>query len=208
MNSYFFIALLAATVQSGTPVLYATLGEILTERAGVLNLGIEGIMMVGALGAFLASQAFGSPLIGFVAGGLCGAGLAGLHGLVCLVFQGNQVVSGLALTILGTGLANFWGTPYVGQTAPGFSTLPVPLLGRIPVLGPIFFQHDPLVYLSLAIPPLMWLFFKYTRWGIGIRAAGEHPGATAAVGLPVFDFVTMINYVWATVMRRRFDGFM
>lgn len=113
------IALLAAAVQTGTPILYATLGEIITERSGILNLGVEGIMLIGALAAFLVSLAAGNPLAGLIAGGACGALLAGIHALVCLGFQGNQVVSGLALTILGTGLANYLGTPYVGKSAPG-----------------------------------------------------------------------------------------
>ncbi|HKK33518.1 MAG TPA: ABC transporter permease, partial [Desulfomicrobiaceae bacterium] len=145
MTPEIFLSLLAATVQAGTPILYATLGEIFTERSGVLNLGVEGIMLVGALAAFLAAMLTGSPLLAFVVGGLAGLLLAGVHGVVCLWFQGNQVVSGLALTILGTGLANYWGTPYIGQSAPGFYPFSLPLLGDLPVLGSIFFQHDLLV---------------------------------------------------------------
>jgi simple sugar transport system permease protein len=182
------VPLLAAAVQSGTPILYATLGEILTERSGVLNLGVEGIMLVGAFAAFLTAFATGSPTAGFLAGGLFGALLAGLHGVVCLGFQGNQVVSGLALTILGAGLANYLGTPYVGQTAPGFSPYPLPLLSRIPVLGPILFDHDPLVYLSYLVPPLLWGYLRFTRWGLGLRAVGENPEAAGAAGLRVRSY--------------------
>ncbi len=179
------IPLLAAAVVSGTPILYATLGEIFTERSGVLNLGVEGIMIVGALTAFITAKVTGSPVLGFCAAGVAGGLIASLHGVVCLVFRGNQVVSGLALTILGTGLANYLGTSFVGQSAPGFTVVPVPLLVDIPALGPIFFNHDPLVYLTYLLPPLMWLFLTSTRHGMGLRAAGEYPGAATAAGLNV-----------------------
>jgi simple sugar transport system permease protein len=155
MSADFLVPLLAAAIQSGTPILYATLGEIITERSGVLNLGVEGIMLFGALAAFSAAKITGSPTIGFLVGGFFGALLAGVHGMVCLGFQGNQVVSGLALTILGVGLANYLGTPYVGQSAPGFKPLALPFLSKIPLLGPILFNHDPLVYLAYFVPPIL-----------------------------------------------------
>ncbi len=183
MNAEFLIPLLAAAVQSGTPILFATLGEMFTEKAGVLNLGVEGMMMVGALAAFITSLATGSPWTGLIAGGLAAAALGCLHGLACLTFQGNQVVSGLALTILGTGLANYLGTPYIGQTAPGFFALPVPGLSQIPVLGRVLFSHDALVYLSFVLPPVFWLFWRRTRYGMACAAAGEHPAAAEAAGL-------------------------
>jgi len=179
------IPLLAATVQAGTPVLYATLGEMVTERSGTLNLGVEGMMLVGAFAAFLASTATGSPWVGFVAGGLGGLGLAAVHGLVTIVFTGNQVVSGLALTILGSGLAAYLGTPYVGANTPGFGHLPLPLLADIPVLGPVFFRHDALVYVSYVLPVLIWLLFARTRLGLALDAAGENPAAAKAAGLSV-----------------------
>ncbi|SDB04976.1 nucleoside ABC transporter membrane protein [Desulfonatronum thiosulfatophilum] len=179
------IALLAAAVQSGTPILYATLGEMVTEKSGVLNLGVEGMMMVGALGAFWFSLTTGSPWLGFLMGGFCAAMLAALHGMVCLGFQGNQVVSGLALTILGTGLANFLGTPLIGSQGIGFFRVPLPVLSDIPVLGPILFNHDVLVYLSFGLPVLIWLFFRHTRLGLHLRSVGENPAAAATAGLNV-----------------------
>ncbi len=179
------IALLAAAVQSGTPILYATLGEMVTERSGVLNLGVEGMMLCGALAAFWFSLATGSAWLGFVMGGACAAILASLHALVCLGFQGNQVVSGLALTILGVGLANYLGTPLVGAKGIGFSPLAVPGLSAIPVVGPIFFMHDVLVYLSFLLPVLLWVFFRYTRLGLHLRSVGENPAAAATAGLNV-----------------------
>jgi simple sugar transport system permease protein len=185
MTADLIVPLLAATVQSGTPILYATLGEILTERAGILNLGVEGMMIVGALAAFVASKATGSPVLGFAAAGAAGMGLAAVHGIVCIGFLGNQVVSGLALTILGTGLANYLGTPLVGQTAPGFDPMALPVLEKLPFLGPVLFRQDPLVYVSLLLAPLLWALLHRTRWGLGLRAAGENPEAAAAAGIPV-----------------------
>lgn len=188
MTIEILIPLLAAAVQSGTPILYATLGEIFTEKSGVLNLGVEGAMILGALAGFLVSKFTGSPVLGLLAAGIAGSLATSIHGVVCLWFQGNQVVSGLALTILGAGLANYLGTPYVGLSAPGFGPMPIPVLSEIPVLGTIFFNHDPLVYLSYCIPPLMWLFFARTRFGLGLRAVGEYPAAATAAGLNVFSY--------------------
>ncbi|PIE58039.1 MAG: ABC transporter permease [Desulfobulbus propionicus] len=182
------IPLLAAAVVSGTPILYATLGEMITEKSGVLNLGVEGVMIVGSLAGFLVAKTTGSPVQGFVAAGLAGAMIASLHGVVCLVFQGNQVVSGLALTIVGTGLANYLGTSYVGQSAPGFAPVSIPFLADIPALGPVLFQHDPLVYCSYILPVCLWFFLYKTRFGLGMRAVGEFPEAAAAVGLNVLQY--------------------
>ncbi len=183
MNAELIVALLAAAIQSGTPILYATLGEMLTEKGGILNLGVEGIMSVSALGAFVASYATGFPWVGVVAGCLCGILMAAIHGLVCITFLGNQVVSGLALTIAGLGLASYLGTPFIGLAAPGFSTAPIPGLHTIPVLGEIFFSHDVLVYLSFVIPVAVWFLLRRTSLGMGIRAAGEMPGSASAAGL-------------------------
>lgn len=188
MSIDILIPLLAAAVQSGTPILYATLGEIFTERSGILNLGVEGIMIIGALTGFLVAKATGNPYVAFVAAGLAGSCAGSIHGLVCLVFQGNQVVSGLALTILGVGVANYLGTPYVGLIAPGFDPLPIPVLAEIPVIGAIFFSQDLLVYLTYLIPVLMWIFLYNTRFGLSLRAAGEYPAAATAAGLNVAGY--------------------
>jgi len=183
VNLELLIPLLAAAIQSGTPVLFATLGEMFTERAGVLNLGVEGMMIVGALAAFLTAKFTGSPWLGLVAGGLAGAGMGAIHGLVCLEFLGNQTVSGLALTIFGIGLADYLGTPFIGQSAPGFYAFNVPLLSSIPAIGSIFFKHDAMVYLSYITPVLFWFFWHRTKTGLALTAAGEYPKAAAAAGL-------------------------
>ncbi|PID41186.1 MAG: ABC transporter permease [Proteobacteria bacterium] len=185
MGFEFLIPLLAAAVQSGTPILYATLGEILTERSGVLNLGVEGIMITGTLTGFLVAKLTGNPWSAFVAAGMAGGCMASIHGMVCLVFQGNQVVSGLALTIFGTGFANYIGTAYIGLSAPGFDPLPLPGLSSIPVIGAVLFNQDILVYLTYGIPVLLWFFLYKTRYGLSLRAAGEYPDAAVAAGLNV-----------------------
>lgn len=183
MSPELIIALLAATVQAGTPILFATLGEIISERAGVLNLGVEGIMALASFTGFMACHLTGSAWLGLAAGGLSGALLAGLHGVVCQVFLGNQVVSGLALTIFGVGLCNFLGTPYIGQATSGFQQFGVPLLSDIPLLGNIFFRQDALVYLSYFTPVAVWFLLWRTSFGLGLRAAGEMPDAASAAGL-------------------------
>lgn len=177
------IPLLAATVQSGTPILFATLGEMFTEKGGILNLGVEGMMSVAALAAFVTALSTGSPWLGFAAGGLAGMLLSLVHGLVCVTCLGNQVVSGLALTILGLGLTTFLGTPFIGLSAPGFGKFAFPLLAQIPVLGDIFFRQDALVYVSYCAPFVFWFFFHRTSLGLGVIATGEYPRAAAAAGL-------------------------
>lgn len=188
------IPMLAATIVAGTPILYATLGEMITEKSGVLNLGVEGIMIVGSLTGFLVAHFTGSPWLAFIAAGFAGSFTSSLHGVVCLLFQGNQVVSGLALTILGTGFANYFGTSFVGLSAPGFGQVPLPFLAELPVIGPILFRHDPLVYISYAIPVVLWVLFNNTRYGLGLRAVGEFPAAAAAAGLNV------VGYRWLGIL--------
>lgn len=178
-----FLALLAATVLAGTPLLYATLGEIVTERAGVLNLGVEGMMIMGAFFAFIVQLRTGNPWLATLAAGLGVGGIGLIHGVVCLIFQGNQIVSGLALTIFGVGLSDYLGTPFVGTLTRGFQPVVLPVLGQIPILGPVFFQHNALVYISYALPPLLWFFFNRTSTGLALCATGEYPAAASAAGI-------------------------
>lgn len=183
MSLELVIPILAAAIQSGTPILYATLGEMLTERSGVLNLGVEGMMIFGAFGAFLFTYFSGNPWLGLFMAGFFAGMLGLIHGVVCQVFQGNQVVSGLALTILGVGLADYLGTPYVGVATQGFYPFDFPVLSAIPLIGPVFFRQDALVYISYLLPLLFWFFMNRTRWGLAVAAAGENPAACAAAGL-------------------------
>lgn len=177
----------AAAVQAGTPILYATLGEIITERSGVLNLGVEGMMIIGAFCGFITLHLTGSPWQAFVMAGLAGMLLSSLHGLACLVFRSSQVVSGLTLTILGLGLADFFGNPYIGTITKGFESWSLPGLSEIPVIGAIFFSQDALVYLSYLLVPVIWFFLRRTPMGLSLRAAGENPSALMATGVsPIF----------------------
>lgn len=188
VNLDIILALLAGTVQAGTPLLYATLGEIIAERSGVLNLGVEGMMIVGAFFAFLGLHLTNSPWIGVCAGAVAGTAMAAIHAFLCITLRGNQVVSGLALTILGLGLADYLGGPFMGTITQGFTPFPFPALSELPVLGKALFRQDALVYLSYLFPPLLWFFLRHTRWGLGLRAAGENPAAVRAVGLSVTKF--------------------
>jgi simple sugar transport system permease protein len=187
-NPEVILAALAGAVQAGTPLLYATLGEIITERSGVLNLGVEGMMIVGAFFAFLGLHLTGSPWADVCAGALAGAAIASIHGILCIVLRGNQVVSGLAITILGLGLADYLGAPFMDIVTTGFSAFPVPALSHLPVLGRVLFNQDALVYLSYFFPPLLWFFLRYTSWGLDLRAAGENPATVRAAGLSVIKF--------------------
>lgn len=185
MDLHILTPLFTATIQAGTPILFATLGEIFTEKSGILNLGVEGMMLIGALAAFWTTHLTHNPWLGFFCGGLAACVFSALHGLVCLVFLGNQVVSGLALTILGTGLANFLGTPLIGEKIMGFASYPLPLLSKIPLLGQIIFAQDLLVYFSLFLTCSLAVFFKNTNLGLRIRACGENPQAALASGINV-----------------------
>lgn len=187
MNYDLVISILAATVQAGTPVLFATLGEIVTERSGVLNLGVEGLMLLGAFFGFIIQYTTGNPWLAALGAGCATGVVALLHGFICLVFQGNQVVSGLALTIFGVGLADYLGTPFIGTVTTGFQPYVTPILGSIPFIGPVFFSLDAMVNLSYIVVPILWLFLTRTSWGLNLCASGEYPSAVTAAGLnPVF----------------------
>ncbi len=182
----FLTALLAAAIPAGTAILYACLGELLCERAGVLNLGVEGMMLVGALGGFAASQWSGSVWVGAGAALLVGGLLAAIHALLTVGLRANQVVSGLALTLFGAGLSAFLGQGLVGQpVVAAFRDVPVPVLADLPFLGRILFRQDALVYLSYGLVPLLGWFVFRTRPGLRLRAVGERPEAADAMGVGV-----------------------
>jgi simple sugar transport system permease protein len=176
----------AAAIASGTAILFACLGEILAERAGVLNLGVEGMMLMGALGGFAMTWWTGSPWLGVIAAMVAGGLMSLIHALLTITLQANQVVSGLALTLFGGGLSAFLGQPLVGQAAPAaFVRVPIPVLVDIPVLGPILFRQDMLTYLSYLLIPLLWLLIFRTRPGLHLRAVGESPSTADAMGISV-----------------------
>ena len=182
------IIILQAGVASGTILLFATIGEILAERSGVMNLGVEGMMLIGAMTAFSTAIATGNPWLGLLAAMLAAGLLSQIHAFISITLQGDQVVSGLALTFLGVGISLVLGE---GLSKAGtVSLLPsytIPLISRIPVIGPIFFTNQNiLVYLGYFLVPIAWYFINRTRPGLHLRAVGEYPAAADALGINVF----------------------
>lgn len=182
MNAIEFI--LAGMLAAATPFLLAALGELVVERAGVLNLGVEGLMAFGAVLAFIIVYHGGGHFLGFVAAGLGSAVLALVFAVVALGFRANQVATGLAIGILGQGLSALFGKTYESLTIKGLPKLAVPGLSDIPVVGGLFTQ-DVVVWLSLAVTLAIWAVFTYSRVGLVIRAIGENPKAAHAIGYPV-----------------------
>ncbi|MEQ5835023.1 ABC transporter permease [Marinobacter sp. NFXS9] len=185
MSPDMIVNILAATVVAGTPLLIVALGELICERSGVLNLGQEGMMLIGAVAGFAGVYASGSLLVGVVAGMAAGVGMSLLFGFMAITLAANQYAAGLALTIFGTGLSAFVGTDFVGKTIDGFTKLPIPFLSDIPVLGPVLFNHDLLVYVSLGLFVAVYVFLRHSRGGLLLRAVGESPESANANGLPV-----------------------
>jgi len=181
------IIILQAGVASGTVLLFATIGEIFTERSGILNLGLEGMMLIGAMGAFSTALATGNPWLGVLVGMLLGGLLSQVHALITIQFQADQVVSGLALTFLGTGLSLVFGEGL--SKAGAVSLLPsfsIPGLSSIPFLGPILFTNQNImVYIGFIFVPLVWYYINRTRPGLHLRAIGEFPAAADALGINV-----------------------
>lgn len=205
MSGDFLIAVLATAITAGTPILYAALGEILAERAGILNLGVEGMMLVGAVSGFILALHTGNPWAGLLLAMLAGGAMALIHAFLTVTLKANQVVSGLALTLFGTGLSGYLGKSYVGIRLPeSFKTVPIPVLSDIPVIGPVFFNHDLLVYISYLVVPLLWFLVFRTRAGLHLRAVGENPAAADSVGINVFR--TRYLYVIAGGMLAGIGG--
>ncbi len=187
MNDPLVVVILSTAVIAGTPLLFAALGEILAERSGVLNLGVEGMMLVGAVSGYIATLLTGNHWAGVLAALAAGGMMGMIHAFISVSLRGNQVVSGLALTIFGTGLSAFLGKSYIGQPVPDvFKPVTVPLFSQIPYLGKIFFEHDALVYLSYIFVIVIWVLVFKTRWGLNLRAVGENPAAADSMGIPVY----------------------
>ncbi|HEY5718533.1 MAG TPA: ABC transporter permease [Motiliproteus sp.] len=178
-------AAMLTIIGAATPLLFAALGEMVTERAGVLNLGLEGMMLIGAVAAFAATVVSGNPYLGVLLGGLAGALMALLHGLMVLTLLANQVATGLAMTLFGVGLSALLGAGFVGTTVAPLPVLALPLLQDIPWLGALLFKHNLLVYLSWLLVPGLALFIYRTRAGLILRAVGESPSSAHALGYPV-----------------------
>lgn len=196
MDTNFVVSMLATAITAGTPLLFAAQGEVITERAGIINLGAEGMMLVGAAAGFIATVATGSLFFGVIAACFAGGLLAAIHAFLSVTLRANQVVSGLALTIFGTGLSGYIGKSLVGTPSPvKFSAIKIPFLSDIPILGKIFFNHDLLVYAGFLLSVVLWYFFFHTAPGLRLRAIGENPSASDAAGVNVnrlrFFYVTV-----------------
>jgi general nucleoside transport system permease protein len=179
------VLLLASLMVAATPILLAALGELVVEKAGVLNLGVEGMMIIGAVTGFIIAVETGNPWVGFLAAALGGAALSMVFALLTQVLLSNQVATGLALTLFGLGFSSLLGQGYVGIRAPRVADWDIPLLSDIPFLGPVIFQHDPVVYLSVLLVLAVWAFLKYTRAGLILRAVGESHDSAHALGYKV-----------------------
>jgi len=195
--------LLAVTLGAGTSLLYATLGEIYTERAGILNLGVEGMMMMGALSAFTVSFYTGNLVLSIVVAMLIGGTMALIHAFLCITMRANQVVSGLSITLFGTGLASYLGQRLgpasngknlVGMTAASFTDYSIPFLEDIPILS-AFFNQDILTYALFLIVPIAWIYMYKTRSGLTLRAVGEDPRTAAAMGISV----SKVRYIYTVI---------
>jgi general nucleoside transport system permease protein len=180
--------ILQAGIATGTVLLFAALGELMAERSGVLNLGIEGMMLLGAMMAYKTATSGSSPWLGVLFAMLAAGMLSLLHAVVTINFQADQVVSGLAINFVGIGLSTVLGE---GLSKAGtVSLIPaytVPLLSQIPLIGPIMFTNqNVLVYIGYILVPITWLYINYTRPGLHLRAVGEYPAAADALGINVY----------------------
>ncbi len=192
MNISLLTSILTITVRAGTSLILATIGEIYTERSGVLNLGLEGMMMMGALSAFAVAYHTGSLLIALLIAILVGGLLAALHAFLSISLRADQVVSGLTLTLFGTGLASFLGqrlgpggTYLVGLVGPSLERVPIPFLSSLPLVGPSLFDQDLLTYAMYLFVPFSWWYLYKTRPGLYMRAVGENPQTADAMGIDV-----------------------
>jgi len=177
--------LLDATIRAGTPILFATLGAIINERAGIINLGIEGLMLIGAVAGFAGTYTSGSLLVGVIAAFVMAFLAGSIHAFITVQLRGNQIVSGLALTMFGIGMTALFGKGMVGMTIAGFERVAIPGLSLLPFIGKPFFNQDLLIYFSFLLVALIWLFFYRTRWGLAVRTLGENPAAADTCGVPV-----------------------
>ncbi len=195
------VSFILSVMTASTPLLLAATGELVTEKAGVLNLGVEGMMLVGAIVGFAATVHTGSATLGILCAVLAGMGMALVFGILTLTFLANQVATGLALTIFGTGLSALVGAGYVGTAVPPLPKLAIPGVSDIPFLGPILFGQDALVYVSLAAVVGVGWFLRRSHRGLVLRAVGDSHDAAHAIGYPVI----LIRYL-ATLFGGAMSG--
>lgn len=199
MDTQTIIAFLVLAVQASTPLIFATLGEILSEKVGNLNLGVEGMMLMGAVIGFQVGYITANPLLAIIAALMAGAFGAAIYAFLTVTLRTNQVVTGLALTIFGAGFAGYIGQDLAGIRIPSamkvfFNPIKLPLLGDIPFLGKIFFYQDILVYMGYLFVVLIYFYLKHSRFGLNMRAVGENPAAADASGINIslYKFIHII----------------
>lgn len=180
-----FVLVLLTVISAATPLLLAAIGELVTEKAGVLNLGVEGMMLAGAVTGFAVTVTTGSPMLGIVAASLAGMAMALIFAVLTLSLMANQVATGLALTIFGIGLSSLIGAGFVGIPVAALPKLAIPGLSAIPAIGPLLFSHDILVYLSVLLTLGVAWFLKSTRAGMILRAVGESDESAHSIGYDV-----------------------
>ncbi|MEH6523274.1 ABC transporter permease [Sulfitobacter sp.] len=185
------ILFVAGFFVAATPLIFAAIGELVVEKTGVLNLGVEGMMIMGAICGFATAVETGSPLLGFVAAAVGGAVLSLLFAFLTQVMLANQVASGLALTLFGLGFSALLGQSYVGVKPPRLGDISFGPLADIPVIGPVVLSHDIIVYLGLALVVAVWAVMKFTRVGLVLRAVGENHDAAHALGYKVVRIRTL-----------------
>ena len=181
-------SILLTIITAATPLLLAAIGELVVERSGTLNLGVEGMMVMGAVGGFVGMIVTGNPFIGALVGVLFGAGLSLLFAFLALTLATNQYATGLALTILGLGLSGLIGEPYVGRSAVRMPVLDIPGLSDIPIIGRLLFGQDPIFYISIALViAVAWFLFR-TKQGLTLRSIGDNPQSAHALGINVIGY--------------------
>ncbi|WP_027235000.1 ABC transporter permease [Leisingera caerulea] len=185
------VLLIASLMVAATPLLLAAIGELVVEKSGVLNLGVEGMMIVGAIAGFATAVESGSPLLGFIAAAIAGAALSVLFAILTQFAQANQVASGLSLTLFGLGLSALMGQSYVGVKPPQMGDVHIPVLSDLPVVGPILFGHDIILYFGIVLTAAVWWVLKYSRLGLVLRAVGENHDAAHALGYKVIKIRLM-----------------
>lgn len=185
MSVSYLVPFLASTAGAATPLVLAAAGELVAERSGVLNLGLEGMMLIGAMVGFAVTFNTGSASLGFACAMLAGMAAALIFAFLVLTLQTNQVATGLSLTLFGVGLSAFLGISYAGQAVPPIPRLNLSGLSDLPFIGPLLFRFDVMVYLSVLLVLVLWWMMSRTRWGLIIRAIGESPRNAHSIGYPV-----------------------
>ncbi len=185
MNEAFYVLLMITVIGAATPLLLAALGELVVERSGVLNLGIEGMMLAGAVTGFAVTVESGSALLGIFCAMLAGMAMALIFGVLTLSLMANQVATGLALTIFGVGFSSLVGAGYVGVPVVPLAKLDIPVISSLPVIGPLLFSHDILIYAAVALTACVAWFLKRTRAGMILRAVGDSDESAHSIGYDV-----------------------